>query len=359
MEEIAATVRSGRQRNQSIEVCKLLAAGFVVFLHARFPDGIGELTDCISRCAVPLFFMISGYFNYGADSKTLSRRTKHAVSLVIWASLVDIVLGSLLSELTSGSFLGYFRAALPELKIVTDWILLQAHPFGGHLWYLNALVICYLILWGYVRFREDREQDYCGLYVAGFVLFAGLVLIDVVSPLLNDYTYYPLVHTAWFLGIPMFGTGLFLREHQDRLIRIFCLNSGKLLLLFIAGIGVNVLQMYTYGLGIVPFGTIFAVPALLLYLAQHPVICKTGWRKKLVSKCGTWSTWIYILHIQVIYYYDKLFRSEVAIFLGERESWLRPVIVLAFSTVVAALLDWAVSSLRCVTKTSRKRNGRK
>ncbi len=356
MEEISATIRSDRQRNQSMEVCKLLAAGFVVFLHARFPDRIGELTDCISRCAVPLFFMISGYFNYGADCKALSRRTKHAVSLVLWGSLADIVLGSVLSELSSGSFLGYFRAALPNLRILTDWILLQAHPFGGHLWYLNALVICYLLLWGYVRFREDREPDYCGLYSVCFVLFVGLVLIDVVSPLLNHYTYYPLVHTAWFLGIPMFGAGLFLREHRERLIRVFGLNSGKLLLLFTAGIGVNVLQMYTCGLGIIPFGTIFAVPALLLYLAQHPVICETGWGKKLVSKCGIWSTWIYILHIQVIYYYDKLFRSELAAFLGEREPWLRPMIVLAASAVAAVLLDWAVNSLRRVTKAGKERN---
>jgi len=350
MEGISETVRDGRQRNQSMEVCKLLAAGFVVFLHARFPDRVGDLTDCISRCAVPLFFMISGYFNYGSHSKTVGRRTRHAVSLVIWGSLADIMLGCVLSELTTGSFLGYFRTALPEWSVLINWLLLQAHPFGGHLWYLNALVICYLVLWGYVRFREDREPDYRGLYVVSFVLFVGLFLIDVVSPVLNSYSYYPLVHTAWFLGIPMFGTGLFLREHQERLVRIFGLSAGKLLLIFVAGIGVNVLQMYTYGLGILPFGCIFAVPALFLYLTEHPVIWKSKWGKKLAAKCGSWSTWIYILHIQVIYYYDSLFRPWMAAALGETESFLRPLIVLAVSAGAAVLMDWAMCGLKQVGK---------
>lgn len=356
MKGSSETVHTGRQRNQSMEVCKLLAAGFVVFLHARFPDAVGKLTDCISRCAVPLFFMISGYFNYGSDSKTVGRRMRHAVSLVLWGSLADIVLGCVLSELSTGSFLGYFRAALPEWRVLTGWLLLQAHPFGGHLWYLNALVICYLFLWGYVRFREEGKTDYGGLYTVSFVLFTGLFLIDVVSPVLNDYSYYPLVHTAWFLGIPMFGAGLFLGEHRERLIRVFGLHDGKLLLIFAAGIGINVLQMYTYGLGILPFGCIFAVPALLLYLAEHPVVWQTEKGKKLAVKCGVWSSWIYILHIQVINYYDKLFRPWVAAVLGETEPWLRPLIALAASVAAAVLTEWAVSSLKKLFKARKERN---
>lgn len=354
MEGISDTARVGRRRNQSMEVCKLLAAGFVVFLHARFPDWLGGLTDCISRCAVPLFFMISGYFNYGSDSKTLGRRTRHAVSLMLWGSLADVVLGSVLSELSTGSFLGYFRAALPEWRVLTDWLLLQAHPFGGHLWYLNALVVCYLLLWGYVRFREAREPDYRGLYVVSFVLFTGLILIDVVSPLLNVYTYYPLVHTAWFLGIPMFGAGLFLREHQERLVRVFALNSGKLLLIAAAGISVNILQVYTYGLGILPFGSIFAVPALLLYLAEHPVVWKSKRGNKLAIRCGAWSTWVYILHVQVIFYYDRLFRSQVAQWLGDREPLLRPLIALAASFAAAVLAESAAS---CLKRAAKARKG--
>ena len=46
-------------RNLSLECFKLLAACFVVFLHIPFPGTFGQLTVCLSRFAVPLFFAVS------------------------------------------------------------------------------------------------------------------------------------------------------------------------------------------------------------------------------------------------------------------------------------------------------------
>ena len=70
-------------RNQSMECCKLVASFFVVFIHARFPGDLGGLMDCLGHFAVPLFFMISGYFNYRASGEDVTRRTIHIVKLLL------------------------------------------------------------------------------------------------------------------------------------------------------------------------------------------------------------------------------------------------------------------------------------
>ena len=56
-------------RNHSFDILKLFLALLVVFIHIHVPwrDSILPLT----RCAVPCFFMISGFFLYNLNSATL------------------------------------------------------------------------------------------------------------------------------------------------------------------------------------------------------------------------------------------------------------------------------------------------
>lgn len=47
-------------RNQSMDLAKLIASFFVVFLHVPFPGQIGQIIGCLARFAVPLFFILAG-----------------------------------------------------------------------------------------------------------------------------------------------------------------------------------------------------------------------------------------------------------------------------------------------------------
>ena len=62
------------ERNYSIDILKFICAILVVFLHTDcvYHDYILPLT----RCAVPCFFMISGYFSVGKDSKKIKLTIK-------------------------------------------------------------------------------------------------------------------------------------------------------------------------------------------------------------------------------------------------------------------------------------------
>lgn len=58
-------------RNTSLDILKGVAALFVIWIHEQFPGVTGHLVNRIGAFAVPVFFMVSGYFGQNA-----SRRNK-------------------------------------------------------------------------------------------------------------------------------------------------------------------------------------------------------------------------------------------------------------------------------------------
>lgn len=48
--------------NKCLNFAKGVACILVVFIHCQFPPPVGRYVISIARAAVPLFFMVSGYF---------------------------------------------------------------------------------------------------------------------------------------------------------------------------------------------------------------------------------------------------------------------------------------------------------
>ena len=66
-------------RNHSLDSLKLLCASLIIFLHANAPGASCYLH--ITRCAVPCFFMISGYV---LMSEKMEYRMAHSIKRVLW-----------------------------------------------------------------------------------------------------------------------------------------------------------------------------------------------------------------------------------------------------------------------------------
>lgn len=133
------------KRNQTMELCKFIASFFVVFIHAPFPGKLGGLVDCLARFAVPMFFMISGYFNYQATSRQVLRRLKHILTLFLIGALFRQFCICLSIELNGGSTIAHLLTVIPESDEIMRLLILQIPPYTGHLWYLCAMMVCYLI----------------------------------------------------------------------------------------------------------------------------------------------------------------------------------------------------------------------
>lgn len=341
-----------RQRNQAMECFKMIAAVLVVILHVPFPGKWGGIVTCLANFAVPVFFAITGYFNYGADCKTLTRRLKHLLKLYLVVIAASYFCGAVLTELQGGSTIAFLRTYTPDLEELVRWIVVHQDPRNGQLWYLTSACFCYLVLWLYVSFFGKSEVNYRPFYFGAFSLFAVFFALGTLGPIQGLHAPYLIYRNGYFKGLPMFALGIFLHEYQERIFENYQLTPRKLTVLLLGGAALGLAQGLTeVGTGDVHLGTLIQVPAIMMLLIGHPVLTKrSGFLKSCIGKFGAWSTWIYLMQIQVLLAYETLLQPSLVDCLGEKEEWWRPVFVVLLSFAVAMLFTWGEETLRKLGK---------
>lgn len=337
---------NARVRNQAMECFKIVAAIFVVFLHVSFPSSKAQgLMFVLANDAVALFFVITGYFNFGADRKTLECRMKHLLRLYLVAILFTIAVGIITAGITGDGSAAFL---IPRWDEIMNWLILQQDPRNGQLWYLTSACLCYLILYLYVRFFGDKPVNYRPLYYAAFSLFAVFLALGCLAAVAGMNVPYLLYRNGFFCGLPMFTLGIFLREYQDRILTNFNLTSGKLLALALAGFILGIMQYFTVGMGQAAMGTLLEIPALLLFMTYHPTVTKErGFLAACVGKFGAWSTYVYILHIQILSVYTRFCRpAMLTVFSENAEAWIQPFAVAGLSLIAAIVFTWGEQLLK-------------
>jgi len=340
------------KRNLSMECYKFIASFFVVFAHAMFPGTLGSLTECISRCAVHVFFAITGYFNFGANSRTVGRRLKHILKLYVTAVAMYVFWCCLKTELQGGSSVAVLIQMIPDPDEAMRWLILQMDPFVGSLWYINSTIVCYGIFWMYTKFFDGETVDYKPLYIAGFCLFAVNFLNGVVTPVAqsNAVTVYPAARNAWCWGLPMFAFGIFVREYQDRLVTNFRLTAGKLSVIVVGGFLLAFAQQFTIGIPGMPLGIQIAILGLILLVATNPQVpMRTKAARWLVPKFGFYSTVIYIIHAIFVEAYELFWHDPMALRWGAAEGYLYPLVVLTLSVLTAVVAERVLTGLKQIT----------
>lgn len=196
---------------QSLYVLKALSAFFVVLIH--FPLSCQALITPVIRTAVPVFFIISGYFLVASDGSISKDKVKRGIVKMI----KYVLLYNCLFVVFNYLFYGY-ATVYDELK----WLLataVLASPFGYHLWYLTAYlqVLIYLYVAMYIK-RKFMFQVAPFLYLVGVVLMAW----PGISILLG--------RNFMFLGIPCVLAGIYLRRHESAIMSWFMPRRRKVLL---------------------------------------------------------------------------------------------------------------------------------
>lgn len=323
------------RRNLTMECCKMIAAMFVVFIHAPFPGGAGTLAMALGRFAVPMFFAITGYFNYGAVSGQISRRLWHIVKLFAVALAMYIVWNCWMEGLHS--YREIMNYIIPDLSHLFSFLILHVHPFprAEHLWYLIALICVYCVFWLYTRFYDDGKVNYRGLYVGAFVLFVVYALFTVVLPMDSVDIPYRSYRNGWFSGIPMFALGIFLHEYQAQILSRFRLSAPKLIVLIFFGFLLTAAQWKSKLATDMPIGILVSTPAILLFCIQYPRLpFHNSWVDWVVGKFGSLSTTVYILHVMIYFTIQERFSSFASV-----HSWVLPWLVLLISLGFAILWE--------------------
>ena len=298
-----------------LDILKCLAAFAVVEIHKPLNVQKGTEILILCRFAVPVFFMITGFFY----PETLARKREWKQFCKIFFITVGANLFYLLWEMglaweagksISDVLLNRFEDRVPE-----DFILWNFSPLAPHLWYLQALLYVLVIAF-FVELLGLRKLAYLAIPV----LLVGNLIRGNYSLLFWEkddcHIYY--ARNFLYCGLPFFWLGCWFGERKEKLAEY--LNKKRMILLLI---GVPVFwsmalmerkwleKRNVLGTEEEYAGTIFmAICIFLLFIGWQNFYVENGFTRVLAKIGKEYSMLIYILHYAVLQALSQCLNGE-------------------------------------------------
>ncbi|MBD5225748.1 MAG: acyltransferase [Bacteroidales bacterium] len=217
-------IYKGRQELPAIQMLKLVAALFVVQIHTE--SAIREYLMPLCRMAVPLFFMISGYFlvsdNGTLEAPRLRRAFVKVLKLTLAVNVIYFIWRVILSASHGFDFLQYAATA----ECWTDF-LLTGRTFGIHLWYLTAYLQSLALFYVAVRLRMENLL----LWLVPVCIAVNIALGSYHSLFFDGVTDEAVHRNFFTIALPCFGLGVLFRRCEHRLPSVQTLLTCAALLL--------------------------------------------------------------------------------------------------------------------------------
>ena len=339
-----------RTRNQTMDFFKFVASLVITLMHITFPGDAGKLTITVGSIAAPVFFAITGYYNYNSGRDSVARRIKSILKLYLFAFVATTVLGAVSAGLAGGDVLKFLKDfCLFGREELFQMLLLHYDPRNLQLWYLIAVLFCYLILLLYLDFCGGAAASYRPLYILGGVQFLFFLAFGVLAQPVHWGPPEVFFRSGYFFGGTFFTLGIFLHEYQDRIFQNLRLTPKKLVTLFFIGLFLNCLQAFSIDSGYLTLGALVQIPVLMLLMIACPRMSKAVPTRTL----GRLSMYIYVLHMALMRVYDSLIKEPLTARLGSRaglEPWLAPLIVILLSVAAAVICDLVRQGIRRLRK---------
>jgi surface polysaccharide O-acyltransferase-like enzyme len=197
-----------QNRNYSLDSLKFLCVVLIVFLH---------IDTCwrwyilpITRCAVPCFFMISGYliFREQGMKESIKRGIKRMAILLLWSTLLYAII-PFMSSIHHNDFSQFIT-----WNDIWKLIILNENPFAGHLWYISAYLYVLIILFFVNRFN---------LWKFFYLITPLLLMVDLTFGKYSLVVWgrefpYIFVRNFMFVGIPCFMIGTMIKRVRKRIL---------------------------------------------------------------------------------------------------------------------------------------------
>lgn len=306
----------------SISLLKGFCAILVILVHAHLWGKVALIP--FYRCAVPLFYMISGYFLMGVNGEWHREKIGRYIKkmLLIWIA-TDLIY-FLLSKYV-------FTAYYPIHDGDALWHTLGLEVvFGGRfcypLWYITAYVWVLVIL----RFWSCRRTK-LNWMIIGILLLVNVLLgtYSFLLPQTFRLSDSSLSNNFLTSALPFVMLGGFLKSYVE---------SRKKIIPFKYGLGVLILGYVELGFlylmnsrnGDVFLATPFISIYIFLWFVLHPHWGKSSW----ISTIGReYSLQIYLLHVLVIWAV-----GDCAQYLGIHIKNIEFLIVLPVTIVICLVL---------------------
>ncbi len=319
----------GTRKNITLELLKLLAAYMVVFIHISFYGNFGIAVNALARFAVPLFFLVSGFFSYGMSPEKIKIRIKRIVKLIIFSTVVytlfNVALAIYFGSINS-AFVYFSKYLQPKRWL--NFIFLNVPASSAHLWYLFAILYVYIIFYFVKKYKANEK-------IIFIVSFALLVLHIFLGECLSAFKIVlPIAYLRnfVFMGIPFFAAGLFIKKHEDKIRKIPAYAS---VVAFITGCAATLFSRFCFGANEIYIGSLLILFTFVNIFVKYSDVKYSPFLEKL-SEC---SNYVYIFHIII----SRLLLGVYAKFDVDYSSSvllinLHPILVCIFSTVLSFII---------------------
>jgi fucose 4-O-acetylase-like acetyltransferase len=273
-----------------LNVFEAIAAYFVVFIHCAFPNQFGSVVTGLARFAVPLFFIVSGYFYYNKNNNyeiaKIGRKIKNLLLILFFSELFYFLFYSFLSVRKYGlSLFSIIKLIEAQLKGYNIESLYAIFPlFNGVGWFVIELILVYL-----VYYFISKYQLYILSYTLSvFFLVAGIGCVYVLNLSLF------LQLSFLLMGFPFFTIGHYLHSNKERILK---LSNNLIFLLLGFSLFVFAIEYFTLGYKMNYYSTSLLAIILFTLSLKFEKFLPKNICTKLLDKIGNnYTTFIYIMH---------------------------------------------------------------
>lgn len=289
-------------RNQHIDLLKGVACICVVLIHCQFPGRFGAYIGGLLKFAVPVFFMISGYYavNNSGEYK-LKKKLYHILNLAILAELLYSVFELIKIVLKGENVASYIIDTINPSSIF-GFIVFNDPFTSSHLWFLWALIYCYITLW-LMRKLNVNEVVLVVLAIVGLLCFfvSGELLVILGLPykfMINfgNIQYgYAVFNLYLCRALPFFIVGYVIRNIHPRIVlskTYLIMFLGFNVLAVIERLNFGWLQYYVGSFGV-------SIMVFLCAIEKSDIPIKNQMLLILAKIGEKYSDFVYIIHLLV------------------------------------------------------------
>lgn len=255
--------------------------------------------------SVLVFFMVSGYYSYGADVSKLQRRALKIFKLTLLANFIYFCWDIAVEFLSGGDVSAWFRENC-AVKRVLVFLVANESSLRGHLWFLGALLYSYMFFIIFVMYVEKGKSRFAEIIRENqvrclFIVCAILLVLNIaggeILTLCGKNIQIPYIRNWIFMGIPFFCMAYCIHAHEEDIYRIFSL---KMIWFWLAvSILLNVIEVWLMPQSCLYITTIF-VNVLTFLLALKTGKVRSTVLVRLGNLADKYGLWVYILQIIVI-----------------------------------------------------------
>ena len=255
-------------RNKSLDVAKAIAAFLVVCIHVSFPGETGQIIKVFARCAVPFFFMVSGYFCYYENNNAAVKIPFKIIHILkLFAVSILFYFGwEYLMKVSGGGNAAEWIKELTDIKHLKEFVFYNStSPVRAHLWFLPALIYCYAVDFC-IEKLHIRKAAYRCIPILSVVLLWRAEFCRFAGGFYHTMEY----RNFLFTGMSFYLMGQMIHEKQDKLEqRLSESIERKFVAGIVSGIILSVLEYCLQGAREIYLGNCITVICLFIWLILY------------------------------------------------------------------------------------------